>query len=281
MPLSGILCISILVVGGGVQDSSPTVGKFDAELGIVRYIKGRSSQAKIRIYYTRAAFISNALGGTILPSGSDRPQEFARIPPIGPLPSSGSAGALLPDGIEAVIANERDNTLMAIFTDEDALIALARVVRGIDVRQTRVRVRARALIVVTDRSGGKKQMDFVGEGVVSGERRIQLKTSSDGADSRLGMPASCTSDADIYASVLNDGTIDVSAEWYVDVAWKTDDPKKPVRLRNVFRASGSARSGITVPVTHSTLRIPSGVAELTLVVTPWAIWDRQGAPSSH
>ncbi len=258
------------------QDSTPNVRPTDSQLGIERFITGRQNQAKIRVYHTHAAYISNALGGTVLTTAPDRPLETGRPPnPIRPAPFFGAeAAALLPEGIEAVIAYERDNTIIAVFTDEEALTRLAQVVRAFDVPMTPVRVRARGTITVTNPSGMKKRIELSGVGVVSGERRIQLKTTTDGVDSVRGMPTGFTSDADIYARVLRGGLIDVSAEWYVDVAWNSGTDKKPIRLRNVFRASRVAQSGEKVTVTHSRLKTSAGMAELSLEITPWAIWPR-------
>ena len=275
LPAIPSLILSVILAPAGVlQDRDRAKLPSDFVLGIIPFPSSgaKPNKAKIKVFHSRASYISTVLGGSVLPLLSQSPGSNT-APPF-PDIQLGAAGALLPEGIEAIIANDRDNTVIAVFTDDDALRELAKVVRALDVPVVPIHVLARAIVVVTDSAGKIGRIELRGDGIVAGERRIQLKTTANEDDSVRGMPAVFTSDTDIYARVMPTGLIDVSAEWYVDVAWKTAENRKPVRLRNVFRASRAGRNGEKVTITRSTLKIPTGTAELVLEVTPWAMWQR-------
>src|SRR5687768_2019652 len=115
MTLSSLL-LSLYVPS--IQEKPRTMG--DPALGIIPFpfTVGRTNKAKIKVFHTRAAYISSVLGGSILPP--DTPLFGPNSPQLPPSPIMSQAGALLPEGIEAVIADERDNTVIIVFVDDDA-----------------------------------------------------------------------------------------------------------------------------------------------------------------
>lgn len=215
---------------------------------------------KILVHYARAADISEALGGAVLDFGRTRAEEETTRW------NSNNTGAanLLPSGIDSLIAHVDDNTLITRYDNEDALRELVEIVRGLDIRPRTLQVNAEAELLFTDRSGKQTRSVLTAQGATTSERRLHLKSRKEDAAPLLVQ----TSDVDIYARLLDDGTVSVAADWYLNVTVAGVAKGARSSASNVYRTEAVTSAGKSVTVTHAFLTFTSGKVEVTLKLTP-------------
>lgn len=222
-----------------------------------------SRYTKIPVRYVLASDMAANFGGTTLyrRDAGLRPGQSPRGWPYG------AAAALVPDGTESIIADDSDNTLIVVGSDE-ANREMRERVAMMDVRPRPIQVRARATLTLRDSAGKSRTLLVDAAGRTTTNRRMHVK--SDSAESaRAGAgpaPSRETSDLDVYVRLLPEDEVSLDADWYVDIAWpgKQNAP----RIHQVFRSNGIVKSGVDMQVVRSTIKVAGGSAELVLVVTP-------------
>jgi hypothetical protein len=240
----------------------------------------RIYMAKMKLRYSRAADLAEAFGGGILDAREAQPPDPNRATfPSDPWYGQ-QAQNLLPEGIDSVIAQIADNTLIFRGTYE-GMAEFITIVRAIDVRPEAVEVEARVQVIVKTPSGSRTVLDARSLGRTAGERRAHLKHVAAGPMALAAGASldSATSDLDVYGRPLGDGSFSVHADWYVDFVWRAAGKAKPLRINNIFRSDGITTDGKTITVTRSTVKLPAGSAELVLQLTPRTARDAIRPPA--
>ncbi len=257
--------------------------------------------------FVRAADIAHALGGTVLdPTPEQRQQRAA-----GEIPRPGEGGpgsVLLPAGITALLAYNKDNSLFVLYDDPAAANGLKKLLTLLDVKPRRVAVRVETLLVIRDAAGRElRRLPLLMSGETPDGQEGQLTTTlgraigggvaaatDDAPTGQNAWPRSGNCFLRVTPRVNADGTIALRVNGNVEFEWRAAAPpvaatntqktgatdaaaaRDPLRISHTFNSVSEAADGRAATLMRSASPFGTGTAEITITLTPHLLAEPQG-----
>jgi hypothetical protein len=172
-----------------------------------------------------------------------------------------------------------DNSILVSWTDEQELRTFREVIRLFDVLPRQLGIRAHVVLNLHDR--GTYESVFTVEGRTVSEHALRMETTTNGytPPGKKVILSSGTFSVDVKPTLNGNETVRLDAECTLDLTYRIPGTAAPVHLHNTFNGAGRFRSGESMPLARTVLRLGGSKSsmregELRIFLTPTILKER-------